>query len=93
MGKNKKYRKIGSIPKVRLFKPFPYNHQNLDEIVLTLEEFEALRLGELNNLTQKQAANRMWVSQPTFNRILSSARKKIALAIISGKQIRIENRK
>ncbi|MCX8202518.1 MAG: DUF134 domain-containing protein [Candidatus Micrarchaeota archaeon] len=93
MPKKIKYRKIGSIPKARIFKPFGSKITHLDEVVLTLDEFEALRLGELNGLTQKQAANRMWISQPTFNRLLSSARKKIALAITTGKQIRIESNK
>ncbi len=93
MPKNRKYRKIGSVPKARIFKPLGNKLSHLDEIVLTLDEFEALRLGELNNLTQKQAANRMWISQPTFNRVLTSARKKVALAIIAGKQIRIEKSK
>jgi predicted DNA-binding protein (UPF0251 family) len=48
-------------------------------------------LTEIYNLKQKEAAKRMWISQPTFNRIISSARKKIANAIINGKTIRIEN--
>ncbi|MEM3407938.1 MAG: DUF134 domain-containing protein [Candidatus Micrarchaeia archaeon] len=93
MPKKRKYRKIGSIPNVRLFKPFGNKVNHLDEIILTIDEFEALRLSELNNLKQKQAANRMWISQSTFNRLLKSARKKIALAIIAGKQIRIESSK
>jgi len=88
MPKKMMYRKIGSVPNVKVFKPV--GGSSLEEVVLTLDEYEALRLGELSNLKQKQAANRMWISQPTFNRILSSARKKIALAIITGKQIRIE---
>ncbi|MCS7109279.1 MAG: DUF134 domain-containing protein [Candidatus Micrarchaeota archaeon] len=93
MGRVRKYRKIGSIPKVRLFKPIGCKGQHLDEIVLTLDEFEALRLGDFNNLSQKIAANRMWISQPTFNRLLSSARRKLAIAIVMGKQIRIESKR
>ena len=63
---------------------------DLVESVLTVDEFEALRLKDLEGLEQETAAGRMAVSQPTFHRILSSARKKIADAIVNGKAIRIE---
>ena len=58
--------------------------------VLTMGEFEAIRLKDLEGLEQEKAAKKMNVSQPTFNRILKSARKKIADSLISGKLIRIE---
>ena len=54
-----------------------------------MSEFEALRLVDVNNTPQEEAANNMEVSQPTFSRILSSARKKVADAIINGKAIKI----
>jgi predicted DNA-binding protein (UPF0251 family) len=61
-----------------------------DEIILTLDELEALRLKDLEELTQEEAAKRMNISQPTFNRLLSSARKKVSDALVKGKAIRIE---
>jgi len=63
---------------------------NLEVIVLTKEEAEALRLKNVKNLDQNQAAKEMHTSQSTFQRILSSAYKKISEAIIKGKAIKIE---
>jgi len=56
----------------------------------TFEEVEALRLKEVEGLGQTEAAKKMGVSQPTFFRILASARKKTAEAIVTGKAIRVE---
>jgi predicted DNA-binding protein (UPF0251 family) len=62
----------------------------LEEVVLGFEEIEAIRLKEIEKLEQEEAAARMGVSRATFQRILSSARSKVAIAILSGKAIRIE---
>ena len=58
--------------------------------VLTIVEVEALRLVDLEGLTQEQAAMEMGVSRRTFWNDLASARRKIALAIVNGCAIRIE---
>jgi len=63
--------------------------RNLDMIELTLEEVEALRLKNILNLEQTEAAQRMKISQSTFQRDLSSAYKKISEALITGKAIKI----
>jgi len=63
---------------------------NLEESILTVDEFEAVRLKDLGGLDEKTAAKKMNISQPTFNRLVSSARKKIADAIVNGKAIKIE---
>ena len=60
--------------------------------MLLPEELEALKLYELDGLEQIRAAARMKVSQPTFARILASANKKVAEALIKGKAIRIESK-
>ena len=57
---------------------------------MTLDEFEALRLADLEGLYQEQAALQMGVSRPTFSRIVESAHKKVADALVHGKAIRIE---
>lgn len=64
--------------------------QGLEIVVLAVEEFEAVRLKDLEELEQEECAERMGISQPTFHRILSAARKKISDALINGKAIRIE---
>jgi len=63
---------------------------DLEESILTVDEFEAVRLKDLGGLDEKDAAKKMNISQPTFNRLVSSARKKIADAIVNGKAIKIE---
>jgi len=62
----------------------------LEETLLTMPEFEAIRLVDLNETPQEKAAEQMKISQPTLSRILKSARKKISESIIKGKAIKIE---
>jgi predicted DNA-binding protein (UPF0251 family) len=62
----------------------------LDRVSLAVEELEAVRLKDLEGLDQEKAAGTMNVSQPTFHRILESAHKKIADALVRGKAIKIE---
>ena len=77
-------------PGVTYFKPRAVPLTYLEEVVLTVTEFEALRLADLDGLGQETCAKRMGVSQPTFNRTLQSARQKISDAVINGKAIKIE---
>ena len=65
--------------------------QSQDPIKMNLDEFEAIRLGDYHNIKQKEAAELMGISQPTFHRIINSARKKMAESLIEGKQIEINN--
>lgn len=62
----------------------------LDEVFLTMEEMEAVRLKDFEGLEQIQAAEKMKTSQSTFQRILVSARRKIAVALVEGKALKIE---
>ena len=78
------------MPVVTYFKPAGIPLGVLEEVLLSLEEAEALRLKELEGLEQEQGAEKMNVSRPTFQRILASARQKVADAILNGKAIRIE---
>jgi len=83
-------RRIRGRPLAYYFKPAGIRMISLEEIILTLPEFEAIRLIDLEEIPQEQAAKKMKISQPTFSRILTSARKKISEAIIKGKAIKIE---
>jgi predicted DNA-binding protein (UPF0251 family) len=62
----------------------------LDEVCLSIEEAEAIRLKDLEDLDQEQCAEKMNISRPTFQRVLEAARRKIADALLNGKAIRIE---
>jgi len=90
MPRNKIPRCVCFNPGVYYFKPQGIPLRLLEEVVLMSDEVEALKLYEVDNFEQKKAANKMKVSQPTFARILGSANKKIAEAIVQGKAIRIE---
>ena len=73
------------------FKPCGIPNHALEIVQLSKDEMEAIRLADLQGLYQENAANKMEISRPTFGRILSSARAKIADALINGKSIEILN--
>ena len=62
----------------------------LEESVLTMPEFEAIRLVDLNEIEQEKAGKQMQISQSTLSRILKTGRKKMADAIVNGKAIKID---
>jgi len=76
------------LPKFRRF--VPQEKSDAEEILLTICECEALRLNDVEKKNQYASAKSMEVSQPTFSRLLDSARTKLARAIVEGKAIRIE---
>ena len=86
----KKTRWISCLPGERCFKPICKPLSKLKGVCLTLDEFEALRLADLEGLKQVDAAKRLKISRPTFSRIVSSARHKIADGLVNIKAIRIE---
>jgi predicted DNA-binding protein (UPF0251 family) len=72
------------------FKPAGTPLHALEEVVLAADELEAVRLADCEGLYRVEAAARMKVSRPTFDRILRSAREKIACALTKGRALRIE---
>ncbi|MHA1580747.1 MAG: DUF134 domain-containing protein [Candidatus Freyarchaeota archaeon] len=89
MPRPRKTRKIGFRPEISGFKPVG-NTQPEETITLTLDELEAIRLRDLEKYTQEEAAERMNVSQPTFYRLIEEARKKVAEALVEGKELRFK---
>jgi predicted DNA-binding protein (UPF0251 family) len=83
-------RKIAGSPASPVFKPVGIPRSQLEEVVMTLDEFEAMRLADLGGLYQEQAAQHMGISRTTFSRIVDSAHRKMADAIVHGKALRIE---
>lgn len=90
MARPTKWRKIENIPTIPYFIPSDTDISEVPENILKLEELEAVRLKDLLGLEQKECAEKMEVSRPTFQRILLSAREKIADSLINGKVIHIE---
>lgn len=87
-GRPKRKKLAHQAPRVLQFSPrgFPGRPQ---EIVLSRDEFEALRLVDLDGLEQAQAGSYMCTSRPTVGRIIRRARNKLADAIVNGKIIKI----
>jgi predicted DNA-binding protein (UPF0251 family) len=92
MARPRLFRRIRFSPNITYFKPQGVPMRLLEVIELTTEEAEALRLNDIKDLEQVECAKKMKTSQSTFQRILSSARKKISQAIIGGKAIRINKK-
>ena len=90
MSRPPKCRRVAFAPGITYFKPAGIPLGSLEEIQLSVEEIEAIRLKDLEDLEQEQGAENMNISRPTFQRILASARQKIADALLNGKAIRIE---
>ena len=90
MGRLPKWRCVVSIPEVTYFKPAGIPYRTLEEVRLSVEEAEAIRLKDLEGLEQEECARRMNISRPTFHRVLVAARGKLADALLNGKAIRIE---
>jgi predicted DNA-binding protein (UPF0251 family) len=85
-----KQRKVSFDPNVTYFKPQGVPMRFLKVVELTAEEVEALRLKNVKDLNQIRCAKMMKTSQSTFQRILSSAYKKITQALIKGEAIKIK---
>ena len=83
-------RRIGKKPASNYFKPRGIPLSVLELVALTYDELEAVRLADLNGMYQEQAAEQMNVSRQTFGRIVESAHKKIADALVNGKALSIE---
>jgi predicted DNA-binding protein (UPF0251 family) len=90
MARPKICKKLRFTPKAHYFKPRGVPMCSLEEITLSREELETIKLKDHDGLDQISSAKKMEISQSTFQRILSSARRKLAEAIINGKALRIE---
>lgn len=90
MARPVKRRRVASFPEVSYLKPAGMHLRDLEDVGLTVEEAEAIRLKDLEELNQEDAAQRMRISRPTFHRVLRSARRKVADVLLNGKALRIE---
>jgi predicted DNA-binding protein (UPF0251 family) len=90
MPRPRNFRRVGCMPQANYFKPRGIPLSVLQHITLTVDELEAIRLTDLQGLYQEQAAEKMNVSRQTLGRILDSAHKKIADALVNGKALSIQ---
>ena len=90
MPRPKCLRNICGMPDKNYFKPRGIPTVDLEEVVLNLDEYEAIRLADYEQLYQEKAAAKMKISRQTFGRIIEAAHKKIADVLINGKALKIE---
>ncbi len=83
----RKCRRVEFIPENRHFAPIDRIGCQADEIVLKIEEVEAMRLKDIEKLSQEECAKKMDVSRQTFQNIIGEAREKVVRALIEGKAI------
>lgn len=89
MPRPKKFRRVCSLPQVKNF--IPSEASGMTETVqMSVEEYEVIRLMDLENFSQDESAERMGVARSTVQRIYDAARKKIADCIVNGKSLKIE---
>ncbi|OBR90105.1 hypothetical protein CLRAG_37120 [Clostridium ragsdalei P11] len=84
-----KFRRVEFFPENTYFVPWGKHKCEIEEIVLKVEELEAMRLKDIEELNQEECAQKMQVSRQTFQNIIDSARKKVAVALTEGNAIRI----
>lgn len=85
-----KCRKIQKGPCAVSFKPAGIRSCDLEEVLLSLDEFEALRLAHLEGLYQEEAAQQLGVSRQTFGNIIKSAHAKVSDCLVNAKKLKIE---
>lgn len=89
MPNRRRHRRINGPPMMEGYKPFGLPVRELESVVMSIEEYEALRLADYENLTHEEAAKKMNISRPTFTRLYDKARKNVAKAFVEGKAILI----
>lgn len=90
MSRPKCCRQIGAMPGKTCFQPEGTASSSFDEVLLSLDEYEAIRLADLEGLYQEKAASQMNVSRQTFGRIVEAAHRKVADVLVNGKSLRID---
>ena len=90
MPRPRRIRRIFFEPNTNYFKPAGIPLAHLQEVIITRDEFESIRLVDYEGIEQAEAGKKMKISQPTFSRILKSARKKVSEALVNAHAIKIE---
>lgn len=90
MARPQKNRRVHTPPLYTNFKPAGIYARDLKQVILSLDEFEAIRLSDFIGMSQEEAALEMEISRPTFTRLIEAARKKMSDFLINGKILRLE---
>lgn len=90
MARPRKWRKVCCLPERNLFGPLDCPKSNVEIITMTVEEYETIRLIDLEGMMQEECADRMNVARTTVQRIYMDARKKLADSLVNGNILKIE---
>lgn len=90
MGRPRKWRRVCALPEVNKFGPIDLFKSENESIIMTVEEYETIRLMDLEGLNQEQCAQAMGVARSTIQRIYYGARKKMADSLVNGKVLKIK---
>ena len=90
MPRPRKWRKVCCLPEQNLFGPLNTTIPEGEPVVMTVEEYETIRLIDLEGLTQEECAERMRVARATVQKIYIEARKKLAISLVEGSLLKIE---
>ncbi len=78
------------LPEVNTFGPINYSKDIEEYVYMSVEEYETIRLMDLEGLNQEECTNLMGVARSTIQRIYDDARKKLADSLVNGKILKIE---
>jgi len=90
MPRPQKQRTVQEPPKIQGLKPIGVPSRFLENVVLSIDEYEAIRIADYEGLDQQKAADIMEISRPTFTRLIEKARKKVADCIVDAKELVID---
>lgn len=90
MVRPRKWRRVCLLPKIDTFGPINDSKDTEENVFMTVEQYETIRLMDLEGLNQEQCANLMGVARSTIQRIYDDARKKLADSLVNGKVLKIE---
>lgn len=90
MARPKKWRRVCTLPQIDKFGPIDISESINESIIMTVDEYETIRLMDLEGLNQTQCADAMGIARSTVQRIYDDARKKIADSLVNGKTLKIE---
>jgi len=90
MARPRKWRKVCCMPESNLYGPIGGLNKENEIITMAIEEYETLRLIDLEGLTQEECAEKMQVARTTVQNIYNDARTKIAESLVNGKMLQIE---
>jgi len=90
MPRPRKCRKVCFLPESNLFGPLNLPKINADIVFMTVDEYETIRLIDLEGMTQEECSEKMDVARTTIQRIYNDARSKLAMSLVEGKMLQIQ---